>query len=199
MGSEMCIRDRALVDYLSLHKAALDKDSKRRLTTNPLRILDSKKPEVIALLADAPKLKDYLNPQEKARFAQVGTILTELNIPFVVNDKLVRGLDYYNDLVFEWTTDQLGSQATVCAGGRYDGLVAQFGGKSTPAVGFAIGLERLLLLTEQQNQKVKSLAYSTDIYFINLVASAQTYAWNCLLYTSPSPRDLSTSRMPSSA
>ena len=167
----------ALVDYLSTHEAKLDAHSRRRLTTNPLRILDSKNPDLVPLLADAPKLKDYLNPQEKERFRQMSEVLSALNIPFVTNDKLVRGLDYYNDLVFEWTTEQLGSQATVCAGGRYDNLVAQLGGQPTPAVGFAIGLERLLLLTEQQNQTVQTLGHSVDIYFINLVGHAQTYAW----------------------
>ncbi|PKH65580.1 histidine--tRNA ligase [Psychrobacter sp. 4Dc] len=147
----------ALVAYLTDKKDQLDEDSKRRLTTNPLRILDSKEASTQAVLADAPKLADFLGEESVAHFEQVKAYLTALNIDFEINPHLVRGLDYYNKTVFEWVTDKLGSQATVCAGGRYDGLVGQLksigtGGskpvKSEPGVGFAMGLERLLLLIE---------------------------------------------------
>ena len=147
----------ALVAYLTDKKDLLDEDSKRRLITNPLRILDSKEASTQALLADAPKLADFLGAESKAHFEQVQAYLTALGINFEINPHLVRGLDYYNKTVFEWVTDKLGSQATVCAGGRYDGLIGQLkstgtGGskpaKSEPAVGFAMGLERLLLLME---------------------------------------------------
>ena len=144
----------ALVAYLTDKKSELDADSQRRLDTNPLRILDSKEASTQALLADAPKLADFLGEESRAHFAQVQQYLTALGIAFRINPHLVRGLDYYNKTVFEWVTDKLGSQATVCAGGRYDGLIGQLksmGGKeakSEPAVGFAMGLERLLLLIE---------------------------------------------------
>ena len=145
----------ALVAYLTDKKDQLDEDSKRRLTTNPLRILDSKEASTQAVLADAPKLADFLGEESVAHFEQVKAYLTALNIDFEINPHLVRGLDYYNKTVFEWVTDKLGSQATVCAGGRYDGLVGQLKSigtdgskpvKSEPGVGFAMGLERLLLL-----------------------------------------------------
>ncbi|WP_201539567.1 histidine--tRNA ligase [Psychrobacter sp. 1044] len=145
----------ALVAYLTDKKDQLDEDSKRRLTTNPLRILDSKEASTQALLVDAPKLADFLGEESVAHFEQVQAYLTELGINFEINPHLVRGLDYYNKTVFEWVTDKLGSQATVCAGGRYDGLIGQLKSigtdgnkpvKSEPAVGFAMGLERLLLL-----------------------------------------------------
>lgn len=147
----------ALVAYLTDKKDQLDEDSKRRLTTNPLRILDSKEASTQALLVDAPKLAEFLGEESVAHFEQVQTYLTELGINFEINPHLVRGLDYYNKTVFEWVTDKLGSQATVCAGGRYDGLIGQLKSigtdgnkpvKSEPAVGFAMGLERLLLLME---------------------------------------------------
>lgn len=147
----------ALVAYLNDKKEQLDEDSKRRLTTNPLRILDSKEASTQALLADAPKLAEFLGEESQAHFEQVQAYLTELGIDFEINPHLVRGLDYYNKTVFEWVTDKLGSQATVCAGGRYDGLIGQLKSvgndtskpvKSEPAVGFAMGLERLLLLME---------------------------------------------------
>ncbi|WP_114700753.1 histidine--tRNA ligase [Psychrobacter proteolyticus] len=147
----------ALVTYLTDKKEQLDEDSKRRLTTNPLRILDSKEASTQAVLANAPKLADFLGEESVAHFEQVKAYLTVLNIDFEINPHLVRGLDYYNKTVFEWVTDKLGSQATVCAGGRYDGLVGQLKSigtdgskpvKSEPGVGFAMGLERLLLLIE---------------------------------------------------
>lgn len=150
----------ALVTYLTDKKQQLDEDSQRRLTTNPLRILDSKESSTQALLVDAPKLADFLGEESNAHFQQVQSYLDELGIPYEINPHLVRGLDYYNKTVFEWVTDKLGSQATVCAGGRYDGLFGQLKSmdksddtdkkpvKSEPAVGFAMGLERLLLLIE---------------------------------------------------
>lgn len=142
----------ALVDYLTAHKDALDEDSQRRLTTNPLRILDSKIAQTQQILQAAPKLHDFLQADSLAHFNQLRQYLDAAGIAYVINQKLVRGLDYYNKTVFEWTTTHLGSQGTVCAGGRYDGLVGQLKGKpeqSVPAVGFALGMERLLLLLEQ--------------------------------------------------
>lgn len=142
----------ALVDYLSAHKEALDEDSQRRLSTNPLRILDSKVAQTQQILQAAPKLHDFLQADSLAHFEQLKQYLDAAGISYTINQKLVRGLDYYNKTVFEWTTTHLGSQGTVCAGGRYDGLVGQLKGKpeqSVPAVGFALGMERLLLLLEQ--------------------------------------------------
>ncbi|AOA59301.1 histidine--tRNA ligase [Acinetobacter larvae] len=145
----------ALVNFLSAHKADLDEDSQRRLGTNPLRILDSKDANTQKILEHAPKLHDFLQQESLQHFAQLQQYLQAAGIDFVINQKLVRGLDYYNKTVFEWTTTHLGSQGTVCAGGRYDGLVGQLKGKaeqSVPAVGFAMGIERLLLLLEQVAQ-----------------------------------------------
>ena len=145
----------ALVAFLNEHKDALDEDSQRRLTTNPLRILDSKIESTQKILENAPKLHDFLKEDSLNHFNQLQQYLTDAGIQFVINQKLVRGLDYYNKTVFEWTTTMLGSQGTVCAGGRYDGLVGQLKGKadqSVPAVGFAMGMERLLLLLEQVEQ-----------------------------------------------
>ena len=142
----------ALVEFLTAHKEDLDEDSQRRLSTNPLRILDSKDAKTQKILENAPKLHDFMGEDTMNHFAQLKQYLTDAGIRFVINQKLVRGLDYYNKTVFEWTTTHLGSQGTVCAGGRYDGLVGQLKGKadqSVPAVGFAMGMERLLLLLEQ--------------------------------------------------
>lgn len=147
----------ALVDFLTAHKADLDEDSQRRLDTNPLRILDSKDVRTQQILENAPKLHDFMGDDTMAHFAQLQQYLTDAGVSFVINQKLVRGLDYYNKTVFEWTTTHLGSQGTVCAGGRYDGLVGQLKGKpdqSVPAVGFAMGMERLLLLLEQVGDNV---------------------------------------------
>lgn len=137
-----------LVSYLEQHKDVLDEDSLRRLDTNPLRVLDSKNPAMAEMLAGAPKLIDHLDPESLEHFEQLKQRLDEAGIAYVVNPRLVRGLDYYSRTVFEWTTTALGSQGTVCAGGRYDGLVEQLGGKGVPAVGFAMGVERLVLLLE---------------------------------------------------
>jgi histidyl-tRNA synthetase len=138
----------ALVAWLREHEAALDEDSRRRLESNPLRILDSKNPEMQSLLEAAPKLPDYLDAESSVHFSALCALLDKAGLHYEVNPRLVRGLDYYSKTVFEWVTDQLGAQGTICAGGRYDGLVEFLGGKPTPAFGFALGLERLLALLE---------------------------------------------------
>lgn len=157
-----------LVTYLNARFDQLDEDSQRRLGSNPLRILDSKNLETQALLVDAPKLADYLNEDAKAHFAELRSLLDAVGIPYEINPRLVRGLDYYGLTVFEWVTDKLGSQGTVCAGGRYDGLVEQLGGKPASAVGFAMGLERLLLLIETLGKVPAELARQVDVYLVTL-------------------------------
>lgn len=152
----------ALTDYLSQHQDVLDEDSKRRLHSNPLRILDSKNPAMADMLAAAPKLSEYWDDESKQHFDGLCARLQAAGIRYVHNERLVRGLDYYNRTVFEWVTSSLGAQGTVCAGGRYDGLVEQLGGKATPAVGFAMGLERLVLMLEQLDQA--ELPAAVDIY-----------------------------------
>lgn len=137
-----------LTEYFQAHRDQLDNDSQRRLATNPLRILDSKNPEMQALIAGAPLLFEYWDEASREHFETLQTLLTGAGVTYEINPRLVRGLDYYNATVFEWVTDQLGAQGTVCGGGRYDGLVEQLGGKPTPACGFAMGLERLLSLME---------------------------------------------------
>lgn len=146
----------ALVSYLEQFRDQLDEDSQRRLTGNPLRILDSKDANTQKILEGAPRLSDYLEAESKQHFTDLCAVLNDMGIAYVVNPKLVRGLDYYNKTVFEWVTSELGAQGTVCAGGRYDGLVEQLGGQRTPAVGFAIGLERLLLLQQAVNGHVET-------------------------------------------
>ncbi|MBX9446118.1 histidine--tRNA ligase [Dickeya chrysanthemi] len=141
----------ALIAFLEQHKDQLDEDCLRRMYNNPLRVLDSKNAQVQALLDNAPVLTDYLDDDSRAHFDELCELLTESGIPYKVNPRLVRGLDYYNRTVFEWVTSSLGSQGTVCGGGRYDGMVEQLGGSSTPAVGFAMGLERLVLLVQTVN------------------------------------------------
>lgn len=154
-----------LVEFLAQHADQLDEESKRRMHSNPLRILDSKNPDIQALLVDAPKLSDHLDDESAAHFEQLKTYLDAVGVKYVINERLVRGLDYYNRTVFEWVTSSLGSQGTICAGGRYDGLVEQLGGKATPAVGFAMGLERIILMLETLalNGDVKS---DVDIYSV---------------------------------
>ncbi len=142
-------RDR-LVAYLEAHEADLDEDSRRRLHTNPLRVLDSKNPAMQDLIEAAPKLMDHLDTESREHFESLCARLDAAGIAYRVNPRLVRGLDYYTRTVFEWVTDRLGAQGTVCAGGRYDGLVEQLGGRPTPAVGFALGLERLVALLEER-------------------------------------------------
>ena len=141
-----------LVAWLEARVDQLDSDSQERLATNPLRILDSKNKATQALLVDAPTLLEALSPESASRFEQVQELLSQLGIPFQVNTRLVRGLDYYGHTAFEITSDQLGAQATVCGGGRYDGLVEQLGGPATPAIGWALGMERLLLVLEAAAQ-----------------------------------------------
>ncbi|MDO6687334.1 MULTISPECIES: histidine--tRNA ligase [unclassified Agarivorans] len=156
----------ALIAYLELHKDALDEDAKRRMYDNPLRVLDSKNPEVQAALADAPSLNEYLDQESVEHFDKLRSLLDNAGIEYTINPRLVRGLDYYNRTVFEWVTSSLGSQGTVCAGGRYDGLVEQLGGKATPAVGFAMGMERLVLLLETL-ELLGDLPTGADVYVIN--------------------------------
>ncbi|MGR3982058.1 histidine--tRNA ligase [Pseudoalteromonas sp. 1181_04] len=153
----------ALVAYLEQHIDELDEDSKRRMYSNPLRVLDSKNPDVQAVLVDAPKLSEHLDAESKEHFENLCERLDAAGVIYTVNEKLVRGLDYYNRTVFEWVTDSLGSQGTVCAGGRYDGLVEQLGGKATPAVGFAMGLERLVLML-QALECVGDIRRNADVY-----------------------------------
>jgi histidyl-tRNA synthetase len=162
----------ALIAYLTPHKDKLDTDSQDRLTRNPLRILDSKDAGTQALLQDAPSILEYLSPDSKARFEQVKSLLSDLGINYRVNARLVRGLDYYTHTVFEIQSDDLGAQATVCAGGRYDGLVAELGGPQTPGVGWAIGLERLVILLQQLHPTPAS---QIDFYMVSQgkVAEAQ--------------------------
>ena len=156
----------ALVDYLSQHFEQLDEDSQRRLESNPLRILDSKSAQTQALLDQAPALADYLDDESSDHFDELRGVLDAAGIGYSINPRLVRGLDYYSKTVFEWTTDQLGAQGTVCAGGRYDGLVAQLGGKPTPAIGFAMGLERLSLIVQVLNKVPDSINNNPDVYFV---------------------------------
>jgi len=154
----------ALVDYLDQYRDQLDDDSKRRLTTNPLRILDSKDAGTRKILEGAPSLDDYLDDESRAHFEQLKGLLDAASVKYSVNPALVRGLDYYGKTVFEWITDSLGAQGTVCAGGRYDGLVEQLGGKPTKAVGFAMGLERLILLLETLELVPDYVNNHADVY-----------------------------------
>jgi len=154
----------ALIVFLEQHIDILDDDCKRRMHTNPLRVLDTKNPDVQAILGDAPRLSDYLGEESKEHFAGLCELLDAAGIEYTVNERLVRGLDYYNRTVFEWITESLGAQGTVCGGGRYDGLVEQLGGKATPAVGFAMGLERLVLMLE--TLELTEVRRSVDVYMV---------------------------------
>jgi histidyl-tRNA synthetase len=155
----------ALVAFLEQHKEKLDEDCKRRMYSNPLRVLDSKNPEVQALLNDAPTLGDYLDDESREHFNGLCALLDSVGIAYTINQRLVRGLDYYNRTVFEWVTTSLGAQGTVCAGGRYDGLVEQLGGRATPGVGFAMGMERLVLLVQAVNPDFEP-SRIVDVYVI---------------------------------
>ncbi len=157
----------ALVVFLTEKEEFLDEDSKRRMHTNPLRVLDSKNPDVQAALVDAPKLADYFGDESSAHFDSVCQRLDAAGVKYIVNDRLVRGLDYYNRTVFEWVTSSLGAQGTICAGGRYDGLVEQLGGKSTPGFGFALGIERLVLMLTSL-EKANNIRSQVDAYVIML-------------------------------
>jgi len=165
----------ALVVYLTEREELLDEDSKRRMHTNPLRVLDSKNPQVHEALADAPKLSDYFGDETTAHFASLCQRLDAAGINYVLNERLVRGLDYYNRTVFEWVTTSLGAQGTICAGGRYDGLVEQLGGKATPGFGFALGIERLVLMLSNI-ENVANVRPQVDAYVVILGDDAQIKA-----------------------
>ena len=166
----------ALVAYLEDHRDQLDDDSLRRLESNPLRILDSKSAGTQALLESAPQLPDYLDPESSDHFQRLQVLLDDNGVGYRLNPRLVRGLDYYNRTVFEWVTDALGAQGTICAGGRYDNLVEQLGGKPTPAAGFAMGLERLVLMM-QALETVPAAPASAEVYFVAVGAEAELAAF----------------------
>ena len=169
LASERQAYQQSLVKFLSQHRESLDEDSQRRLNTNPLRILDSKSPQTQALLDDGPVLDDYLGVESRSYFQRLCQLLDALGISYYRNGRLVRGLDYYNHTVFEWTTQALGAQGTICAGGRYDGLVAQLGGPDTPAAGFAFGVDRIYLLAQQRGYFKET---TLDVYAL---ATAEAY------------------------
>jgi histidyl-tRNA synthetase len=163
----------ALVNYLTPYKDELDKDSQERLTRNPMRILDSKDKRTQEIAANAPSILDYLGSDSKRHFEQVKQLLSDLGISYKLNPRLVRGLDYYTHTAFEIQSDDLGAQATVCGGGRYDGLVEELGGAKTPAVGWAIGLERLILLLQQLSQPPRQ---ALDFYVVSKGEAAEAQA-----------------------
>jgi histidyl-tRNA synthetase len=165
----------ALIAYLENHVDQLDDDARRRLHSNPLRILDSKNPALQSLVDAAPRLDDYIGAESRAHLDVVQGLVKDAGIPFKLNHRLVRGLDYYNLTVFEWITDRLGAQGTICAGGRYDGLVAQLGGKAVPACGFAMGIERLLLLWQECGEQAERPA--PDLYLVHQGEAAQRLAF----------------------
>jgi histidyl-tRNA synthetase len=169
--AERALYKEALVRYFSAHRGALDADSLRRLERNPLRILDSKEAGTRALIAEAPVLTEYLGEQSMAHFERVQGLLDRVGVAFTLNPRLVRGLDYYTHTVFEWLTDRLGAQSAICSGGRYDGLVAQLGGRDTPAVGWALGIERVveLMLAEGQD----AMATTPDAYLVMVGEAAR--------------------------
>lgn len=164
-----------LVNYLEKFKDQLDDDARRRLHSNPLRILDSKNPAMQALLKDAPRLFDDLDGESLVHFESLQTILRNRGVDFTINPRLVRGLDYYNRTVFEWVSDHLGAQGTICAGGRYDGLIAQVGGKPAPACGFAMGIERILALMADLDET--HTASRPDVYVVHQGEMATAFAW----------------------
>lgn len=181
----------ALVGHLKAHEDRLDEDSRRRMHTNPLRVLDSKNPDLQDICNSAPRLFDYLGEASKTHYQQFKALLDGLGIAYVENPRLVRGLDYYNQTVFEWTTDKLGAQATVCGGGRYDGLIEELGGKPAPCAGFAMGIERLLLLVHEHGHLKADNA--PDIYIMQqgqhsllpamlAAASLREQGWNVQQY-----------------
>ena len=159
-----------LTRYFNDNKDRLDEDSSRRLKTNPLRILDSKNKDLEALISEAPKMIDHLDKESNEHFEALKNYLEHLNIPYTVNPKLVRGLDYYNQTVFEWVSDELGSQGTICGGGRYDGLVEKMGGNPTPAIGFAMGVERIALLIQDKSKEL--ISDRPHLYFLSMGESA---------------------------
>ncbi len=163
-----------LVAYFNEHREQLDSDSLRRLGTNPLRILDSKNPDMQALIEAAPKLNAHLDEESRAHFAKLCSLLDAAGIAYRINPRLVRGLDYYSKTVFEWVTDKLGAQGTICAGGRFDGLVEQLGGRATMAMGFAIGMERLVSLLDESQFAQQD--YAPQAYFLALGEVAESRA-----------------------
>ena len=173
-GDERAAHRAALIKHLEQHKDVLDEDGLRRMYTNPLRVLDTKNPAMQAMADAAPKLFDFLGETSRAHFEGVCARLTDAGVPYRLNPRMVRGLDYYNLTVFEWVTDKLGAQATVCGGGRYDGLIELLGGKGAPAVGFAIGMERLLDLWGQYQPEVA--APECEVYIVHQGDEAQRRA-----------------------
>jgi histidyl-tRNA synthetase len=169
-----------LINYLEQHLGELDEDAHRRLHSNPLRILDSKNPEMQQIIDGAPRLLDDLDEDSLKHFEGLQRSLRDQQIDFEINPRLVRGLDYYNRTVFEWVTDRLGAQGTVCAGGRYDGLVEQIGGKSAPACGFAMGVERLLALMQECGKEIPHIG--PDIYVVHQGENATRFAWETVRY-----------------
>ena len=169
-----------LINYLEQHLGELDEDAHRRLHSNPLRILDSKNPEMQQIIDGAPRLLDDLDEDSLKHFEGLQRSLRDQQIDFEINPRLVRGLDYYNRTVFEWVTDRLGAQGTVCAGGRYDGLVEQIGGKSTPACGFAMGVERLLALMQECGKEMPHVG--PDVYVVHQGENATRFAWETVRY-----------------
>ncbi len=165
----------ALVAFLEEHRGELDDDSQRRLESNPLRILDSKNVDTQALLAAAPVLTDYLSEESLTHFSRLRQLLAAAGQPYTLNPRLVRGLDYYNNTVFEWVTDRLGAQGTICAGGRYDGLVNQLGGKPVPGIGFAMGMERLVLLLAEVSAALADQPVA-DVYAVAVGELAEVEA-----------------------
>ena len=169
-AAERAAHREALIQHLEAHAELLDEEAKRRMYTNPLRVLDTKNPALQAMAESAPKLIDFLGEESLAHFNGVRAILDAVGLPYTINPRLVRGLDYYNLTVFEWVTERLGAQGTVCAGGRYDGLTEQLGGKPTPAVGWGMGIERMLLLLEEVG--IKADAKTPDAFAIVTSAAA---------------------------
>jgi len=170
-GAERAAYRQILTNYLRSRFDRLDQDSQRRLETNPLRILDSKNLDMAPIIAEAPRLMDYLGDESKSHFQTLTEMLTDAGVEYSVNPCLVRGLDYYSKTVFEWVTDRLGAQGTVCAGGRYDGLVEQLGGRTASAIGFALGMERLISLTEESS--LLDLNGAPDVYMIRVGVLAE--------------------------
>lgn len=170
----------ALTAFLVSHADELDNDARNRMHSNPMRVLDSKNPAVQEALQAAPELKDYVSDDSSAHYSELKSLLAQVDIGFVENPRLVRGLDYYNNCVFEWTTDSLGAQGTVCGGGRYDGLVEQLGGKPTVAAGFAMGVERLVLMLDSLGKIPEATSQVIDIYMVvvgsELAGQAQSLA-----------------------
>lgn len=174
-SAERMAHRESLIAYLEAHQSVLDEDGRRRLYTNPLRVLDSKTPSMQEVCENAPRLKDFLGDESLQHYDNWRSLMSSVGIDFVENPRLVRGLDYYNLSVFEWVTSDLGAQGTVCGGGRYDSLIEQLGGKPAPAVGFAMGVERLMLLLEAKNCLPPSP--SPDVYLINQGVGVSAYAF----------------------